>query len=215
MTGNWKDGMADNTTTSIENQILALGLIAAQIGFSGYLAATENFTAVVALSIVYSGSSLLGYFNVSNTPVLSCSRLNINSVILTAFLVVSMMQNGFSLTQMLLAGTLTFDLASSFTNRSSQVPGDLENISPIFGFFLESWRNNAFTDANIRSNFNQVFFQVSLIFAQLFFLIISLAENQISLDLGLAFMTFNLASLYSFFNPSRVTAINALQSNAA
>jgi hypothetical protein len=100
-------------------------------------------------AIAYAGSSLLGYFNVSDTPLLSASRLNINSGILTALLVVSMMQNGFSLSGMMLAGSLGVDLVSSMTSRASQVPGDIQSISPIFSFFLSSWRSNSFTDENI------------------------------------------------------------------
>jgi hypothetical protein len=60
-----------------------------------------------------------------------------------------MMQNGFSLSGMMLAGSLGVDLVSSMTSRASQVPGDIQSISPIFSFFLSSWRSNSFTDENI------------------------------------------------------------------
>jgi FtsH-binding integral membrane protein len=121
-----------------------------------------------------------------------------------------MMQNGFSLTGMMLAGSLGVDLVSSLTSRASQVPGDVQSISPIFSFFLSSWRSNSFTDENIQTNFNQVFSQACMIFGQLFFLLMCFAEGQVPMGLGMAFMTFIGASMYSFFNPSRVTAINAL-----
>jgi hypothetical protein len=42
MTGNWKDRMADNTTTSVDNQLMSLMLIVAQVGLAGYVAVTGN-----------------------------------------------------------------------------------------------------------------------------------------------------------------------------
>jgi hypothetical protein len=68
---------------------------------------------------VYAGSSLLGYFGTGNTPVLSFARLNVNSGILAALLVVSQMMTGFSLSGMILTGIMGADLVSSISNRSS------------------------------------------------------------------------------------------------
>ena len=136
MTGNWKDGMADNATTSVDNQLMALMLIVAQVGLGGYLAVTGNSMQVAAPAIAYAGSSLVGYFNISDSPVLSAARLNLNSGLLTAALVISMMTGGFSMSGMMLAGALGVDMVSSLTNRNSSVPGDMQSISPILSFFL-------------------------------------------------------------------------------
>lgn len=125
MTGNWKDGMADNTTTSVDNQLMALMLIVAQVGLAGYLAVTGNSMQFAAPAIAYAGSSLVGYFNIADSPVLSAARLNINSGLLTAALVVSMMTSGFSMSGMMLTATLGVDMIGSMTNRNSSVPGDM------------------------------------------------------------------------------------------
>jgi hypothetical protein len=74
---------------------------------------------IAAPAIAYAGSSLVGYFDIADAPVLSAARLNINSGILTALLVVSMMTNGFSISGMMLAGSLGVDLVSSFSDRNS------------------------------------------------------------------------------------------------
>ena len=68
---------------------MGLLLIVSQIGLAGVVAQGESSTAVATLAGVYAGSSLLGYFNNGDAPILSLSRLNINSGLLSAALVVS------------------------------------------------------------------------------------------------------------------------------
>lgn len=52
-------------------------------------------------------------------------------------------------------------------------------------------------------------------FSILFFTLISIFEHQAPMYLNLSIIMFILASLYSFFNPVRLTIANAMQSNAS
>ena len=51
-------------------------------------------------------------------------------------------------------------------------------------------------------------------FSMLFFVLISVVERQAPLYLSMSIIFFILASLYSFFNPVKLTIANAMQSNA-
>ena len=57
---------------------------------------------------------------------------------------------------------------------------------------------------------------VTLMFAQVYFSIISFTDGSASMPLNIGMMTFILASMYSFFGyPVEIAAVNALQSNAS
>ena len=51
-------------------------------------------------------------------------------------------------------------------------------------------------------------------FSMLFFVLISVVERQAPVYLSVSIIFFILSSLYSFFNPVKLTIANAMQSNA-
>jgi len=53
------------------------------------------------------------------------------------------------------------------------------------------------------------------LFSMLFFLLISVVERQAPVYLSVSIIFFLIASLYSFFNPVKLTIANAMQSNAS
>lgn len=78
--------------------------------------------------------------------------------------------------------------------------------SPILGFFLESWKVNAFN----RSNFvTSQTLQLVLIGAQMFFTLVSFVNGSASPTLLFSILFMLLASTYSFFSPVRVLGIEA------
>ena len=120
-------------------------LILTQLG----LATTSSIAgghavALGAVTTAYAGSSLLGYFEVGQSPVLSFIRANINAPCLGIAFIISLAVTGFNTSILALACLLFYDGFQGLSGRTYQTPGDIQVMTPITNFFLESWRNNGF-----------------------------------------------------------------------
>lgn len=56
---------------------------------------------------------------------------------------------------------------------------------------------------------------IGMVFAQLYFVLISFTDSAASTPLNVAILTSILASMFAFFNPLEVAGVNLLQSNAS
>lgn len=173
---------------------------------------TGHSVGLGALTMGYAGSSLMGYFASGHSPILTAFRANINAPILSVSFLVSMVFGGFNLGLVALMVLLMFDGFEGMTERSYQTPGDTQIITPVTSFFMESWRNNGWSNSKAA---NRHTFQFGLLFSITFFTLICGAEGLIPISMIVMIITYVLASMYAFFNPVQITAINTLQSNAA
>jgi len=124
LTTNWKDGAYDNRTTSVQNQMMGIILIIAQMGLAFTSSGVGNSATLGALTLAYSGSSFIGYFGYGNSPILNFCRANINAPLLSVSFLISMLLGGFNIGLVALMMTLMYDGFEGMTERTYQTPGD-------------------------------------------------------------------------------------------
>jgi|688.fasta_scaffold308404_2 hypothetical protein len=79
-------------------------------------------------------------------------------------------------------------------------------------FFTTSWKDNAF---NKRNFVTCQTIQLVLTSLQLYFALIVATEGGIPTQLTVAIFFMICSGIYSYFSPSKLTAVNAMQSNGA
>ena len=120
---------------------------------------------------------------------------------------------------MLLMMMYMFDIFAGMTTEPHNMEDDYElsspqstNHGPIMSFFTQSWRNNSINRKNFATSQTA---QLIMMASQLYLALISAANGDLSPTLAGLFSMFVCASVYAFFSSTRVTGIDALQSNGA
>ena len=218
LTRNWRDG-AYARTNPIEKQLTAFMMIIAYLYLGTSVAATSDQTALGALTVAYGASSLAGYFNIGEAPLARLSRVNGLSVFGGLLGLGAIFSGAGSAAIWLLTMLHMFDIVQGATQDPARdednydiLPSENNSHGPIMSFFTESWRNNAIN----RSNFATCqTVQLVMMACQLYLALVGTVNGDLSPNLMGAFMVFVLASVYAFFNPVKVSGIDALQSNGA
>lgn len=126
----------------------------------------------------------------------------------------AMATGGVSLTLLMLTALHIIDLVCGIDESRE---GDLDNmqsagesVGPLTHFFTTSWKSNSFNKRNfVTCQTTQVIF----LCLELYFALILTVEGGLPKSVEALLLLTVIASLYSFFSPKRLTAVDAMQSN--
>ena len=218
LTSNWKDGCY-SVSNSLEKQLVPFFMIMAYLIFGGQAAMSQETVALGAVTTLYGASSLAGYFGFGRSPIAALTRINGISVLAAFMGLIHIMIGEGSMGVWLMTMLHIFDSLQGAASDPKREEDDYEilnteqtNPGPLLSFFVESWRNGAINKANF-STCQTV--QLIMIAVQMYLTLICGANGELSATMLLPLMGFILASIYSFFNPVQVRAIDACQSNGA
>jgi len=220
LTSDWKENaVATGNTTA--KQLTAFATIAAFL-LSGGMAVEAGNPTLGAVALTYGSSSLLGYFGLADAPALKLVRANMVSLMVALMALLTMLTSGMSMPLVALTMISGFDAFQGAYNENREERhanrGDFEQTEreetedgPIVGFFTDSWRVNSFHKKNYDTC--QVV-QILMFGAQLYVALIC-AINGGPISLLSVIILMIIAGSFSFFQPMKVKAINAVQSNGA
>ena len=154
LTSDWKEGSYNQDNT---RQIIAMVTIAAQCGFG-----LANFTGLgVVLHLFRTLSSLLGYFDSGDTPILRLLRSNLISFV-SLVLCMGGLLLGYevlSTSLLLLMVVNLFDVYCAFSVPPAEQQSQIDTRASMQEqFWLTSWRNNSYNDPQSNNQTMQIFF---------------------------------------------------------
>lgn len=116
LTSNWRDNGA-REDNDLSKQLMALIMCAGYAYFGSELVADGENQVVGATSMVYAASGLLGYFGMGNMPIISFSRVNFISVIMSVLGVFGLIGGVFSFPLAAITVMHMFDVVQGISNR--------------------------------------------------------------------------------------------------